>query len=153
MLLLSNRLPIARTKRKERMSVRFTLLLLFLAALAANEVIGWRIYPWILLPVLWLAGAAGIWLLYAPHQFEGGYWARKREWEPMRAAMGGGSFYDLAPLLGWFSGSIGYHHVHHLSIRIPNYHLENCCQAVPALQSKTPLTLAASFLRTIENMG
>ena len=113
--------------------------------LIADRLIGWRVYLLIQLPVLIFAGAAGIWLFYVQHQFPGGYWARKSEWEPLRAAMEGSSFYKLPGLLNWFSGSIGYHHVHHLNPRIPNYHLKKCCNAVPALQAKAPLTTIKSL--------
>jgi omega-6 fatty acid desaturase (delta-12 desaturase) len=143
--LLSNRLPTRKVKRKERMSVIFTNLLIVVVVLAADRLMGWRIYLLIQLPVLFVAGAAGVWLFYVQHQFPGGYWARKSEWEPLRAAMEGSSFYILPALLRWFSGSIGYHHVHHLSPRIPNYHLKKCYDAVPALQAKTPLTIMSSL--------
>lgn len=143
--LLSNRLPTRRGKRQEHMSVLFTNLLIVAVFLLAAEAIGWRTYLLIQLPVMWLAGAAGIWLFYVQHQFEGGYWAWKGEWDPLRAAMEGSSFYQLPALLRWFSGNIGYHHIHHLSPRIPNYRLKRCFDAVPALQAKAPLTLASSL--------
>jgi omega-6 fatty acid desaturase (delta-12 desaturase) len=100
---------------------QLTNLLIIAVVLIADRFIGWKPYLLIQLPVLWFAGAAGIWLFYVQHQFAGGYWARKGEWEPLRAAMEGSSFYRLPGLLRWFSGNIGYHHVHHLSPRIPNY--------------------------------
>jgi omega-6 fatty acid desaturase (delta-12 desaturase) len=143
--LLSNRLPTRRVKRKERMSVLFTNLLIVAVFLAAAQVIGWRTYLLIQLPVLWFAGVAGIWLFYVQHQFEGGYWARKSAWEPLRAAMEGSSFYKLPTVLRWFSSNIGYHHVHHLSPRIPNYHLKKCYHTVPALQAKAPITIVKSL--------
>jgi omega-6 fatty acid desaturase (delta-12 desaturase) len=143
--LLSNRLSTRKVKRKERISVIFTNLLILSVMLVANRFIGWRTYLLIQLPVLIFAGAAGIWLFYVQHQFPGGYWSRKSEWEPLRAAMEGSSFYKLPPVLRWFTGSIGYHHVHHLSPRIPNYHLQKCYGAVPALQAKAPLTMAGSI--------
>ena len=95
--------------------------------------------------MLCFAGAAGISLFFVQHQFPGGYWARKGQWEPLRAAMEGCSFYKLPAVLRWFSSNIGYHHVHHLSPRIPNYRLKKCYDAVPALQGKVPLTLAKSL--------
>ncbi|MGC8495070.1 MAG: fatty acid desaturase [Syntrophobacteraceae bacterium] len=143
--MLSNRLPNRRMKRKERMSVIYTNLLILALFLAAAHFIGWRTYLLIQLPVLWLAGVAGIWLFYVQHQFEGGYWARKSEWDPLRAAMEGSSFYDLPAMLRWFSSNIGYHHVHHLSPRIPNYHLKKCFDTIPALQAKAPLPIMKSF--------
>jgi acyl-lipid omega-6 desaturase (Delta-12 desaturase) len=142
---LSNRLPSRKVKRIERMSVLFTNLLIVALFLAADWLIGWRTYLLIQLPVLWLAGAAGIWLFYVQHQFPGGYWARTGDWEPLRAAMEGSSFYQLPAVLRWFSSNIGFHHVHHLNPKIPNYYLKKCYDAVPGLQAKAPLTLMKSF--------
>jgi omega-6 fatty acid desaturase (delta-12 desaturase) len=144
MFLLRNRLPTRQVKRKERMSVLFTNLLIVVMVLVADRFIGWRTYLLIQLPVLCYAGAAGIWLFYVQHQFPGGYWANKSEWEPLRAAMEGCSFYKLPAVLRWFSSNIGYHHVHHLSPTIPNYRLKKCHDAVPALQAKAPLTIINS---------
>lgn len=143
--LFSNRLPSRRVKRKERMGVIFTNLLIIVEVLIAQHFIGWRTFLLVQLPVLLLAGGAGIWLFYVQHQFIGGYWARKDEWEPLRAAMEGSSFYNLPAVLRWFSGNIGYHHVHHLGPRIPNYNLKKCYHAVSALQNKIPLTIMTSF--------
>jgi len=145
MFLLRNRLPTRWVKRKERMSVLFTNLLIIIVILIADRFIGWRTFLLIQLPVLCFAGAAGIWLFYVQHQFPGGYWARKNQWQPLRAAMEGCSFYQLPAVLRWFSGNIGYHHVHHLSPRIPNYRLKKCYDAVPALQAKAPLTIVKSL--------
>ena len=143
--LLSNRLPTRRVKRKQRISVLFTNLLIVVMVFVAARFIGWRTYLLIQLPVSWFAGVVGIWLFYVQHQFAGGYWARKSEWEPLRAAMEGSSFYKLPAILRWFSSNIGYHHVHHLSPRIPNYYLKKCYDAVPALQAKAPLTIMKSL--------
>ncbi len=143
--LLRYRLPTRKSKRKERMSVVFTNVLIVLVILIATWTMGWRTYLLIQLPVLWLAGAMGIWLFYVQHQFEGGYWARKEDWAPMRAAMEGSSFYRLPTVLRWFSANIGYHHIHHLNSRIPNYRLKRCCDAIPPLRDKAALTIKKSF--------
>lgn len=143
--ILANRLPTREVKRKQRLSVLYTNMLIITVILIASWLFGWRTYLMIQLPVFWFAGAAGIWLFYVQHQFPGGYWARKGEWEPLRAAMEGSSFYQLPPMLRWFSSNIGYHHVHHLSPRIPNYHLKECYDAIPALQAKEPLTILKSL--------
>lgn len=141
---LRYRLPTETAKRREHMSVLFTNLLLAGVALLAAWALGWRTYLLIQLPVIWMAGAAGVWLFYVQHQFDGVYWARKGEWDALRAAMEGSSFYDLPPVLRWLSGNIGYHHVHHLGPRIPNYRLKECYDAIPALRAKPPLTLRRS---------
>lgn len=143
--LLRFRFPVRTSKRKERVSVLFTNVLLVGVLLIAACTMGWRTYLLIQLPVIWMAGAAGIWLFYVQHQFAGVYWARKEDWDPLRAAMEGSSFYQLPAVLRWFSGSIGYHHVHHLGPRIPNYRLKACHEAIPALQAKTPLTIRKSL--------
>lgn len=143
--LLYNRIPDLRVKRKERVSVIFTNLLILAVALLAAHILGWRAYLLIQLPVLWLAGSAGVWLFYVQHQFEGGYWARKNDWEPLRAAMEGSSFYNLPVVLRWFSGNIGYHHIHHINPQIPNYHLKKCYDSVPELQAMSPLSITKSF--------
>jgi omega-6 fatty acid desaturase (delta-12 desaturase) len=139
------RLPIRKSKRKERVSVLFTNVLLAGVILTAARTIGLRTYVLIQLPVIWMAGAMGIWLFYVQHQFPGVYWARKGDWDPMRAAMEGSSFYALPAVLRWFSGSIGYHHVHHLCPRIPNYRLKPCHDSIPELRAKTPLGIRQSL--------
>ena len=143
--LLRFRLPTRKAKRKERMSVLFTNLLIIGLVLIVTRIIDWRTYLLIQLPLAWMAGAAGIWLFYVQHQFEGVYWARRQDWDPLRAAMEGSSFYKLPTVLRWFSGNIGYHHVHHLNARIPNYRLKECYRAVPELQAKSPLTIRKSL--------
>jgi len=143
--LLRYRLPVRKSRRKERVSVLFTNLLIVAVILLAARTIGWRTYLLVQLPVVWLAGAAGIWLFYVQHQFEGVYWARRRNWDALRAAMKGSSFYKLPPVLAWFSANIGYHHVHHLNARIPNYRLKECFDDIPALQEKPPLTIGQSL--------
>ena len=143
--LIRFRLPARKTTRKERVSVLFTNVLIIGIVIIAAKSIGWRTYLLIQLPIVWMAGAAGIWLFYVQHQFEGVYWARKGEWDALRAAMEGSSYYKLPRVLRWFSGNIGYHHVHHLGSRIPNYRLKECFDAIPALQAKEPLTIKKSL--------
>jgi omega-6 fatty acid desaturase (delta-12 desaturase) len=143
--LLRYRLPARKSKRKVHISVMYTNVLLVVVILTAIFTMGWRTYLLIQLPVIWLAGAMGIWLFYVQHQFKGGYWARKQDWNPIRAALEGSSFYKLPNILLWFSASIGYHHVHHLNPRIPNYRLKQCCNGIAALRDKKPLSIKESL--------
>jgi len=145
--LVRQRWPSRAVSRRARRSVWITNALAAGIAAGAAATIGFRTYLLIQVPVLWLAGAGGVWLFYVQHQFEGVYWARRRDWNPLRAAFDGSSFYDLPPVLRWFSGNIGYHFIHHLRPRIPNYRLKACYEAIPELRSKKPLTLRES-LRT-----
>jgi omega-6 fatty acid desaturase (delta-12 desaturase) len=109
--------------RKEWRSVALNNLALFLLAAGLWMAVGWPVFLAVHLPVVLLAGAAGVWLFYVQHTFEDGYWTRGEAWSARQAAVDGSSFYDLPPVLRWFTANIGYHHIHHLSPRIPNYRL------------------------------
>jgi len=95
-------------------------------------------------PVLLLATSAGVWLFYVQHNFEGTYWERHDKWEFFRACVNGSSFYKLPAVLNWFTGNIGFHHIHHLSPRIPNYKLPECYKENPIFHV-TPLTIGRSM--------
>ena len=84
--------------------------------------------------VLLLASAIGVWLFYIQHQFEETYWSPAGLWDFQAAALNGSSFYDLPRFLHWLTGSIGFHHIHHLASRIPNYRLRACFDENPELQ-------------------
>ncbi|MCX6848198.1 MAG: fatty acid desaturase, partial [Verrucomicrobia bacterium] len=90
-------------------------------------------------------GGIGIWMFYVQHQFEDVYWERDENWDYTAAALQGSSFYKLPKVLQWFSGNIGFHHIHHLSPRIPNYNLERCHKADPMFQEVRPITLFSSL--------
>lgn len=145
LFLLSNRLPTRTSGHKEHRGILFSNILIATMIFAACWFFGWKTYLLIQLPIIWFAGIMGVWLFYVQHQFIGGYWAHKKDWDPLRAAMEGASFYKLPTVLEWFSGSIGYHHVHHLSQRIPNYYLKKCYESILELQNKEPLTFWKSF--------
>ena len=97
------------------------------------------------LPVVLMAATIGIWLFYVQHQFEDAYWQPKPSWDFAAAAVRGSSFYDLPRPLHWLTGNIGFHHIHHLSSRIPNYRLRDCHEANPELQAAPRLSLRRSF--------
>ena len=73
------------------------------------------------------------------------YWERGEHWDFVEAALKGSSFYQLPGFLPWFTGSIGFHHAHHLSPAIPNYNLEKCHWEHPMFQAVKPLTLRSSM--------
>ena len=120
---------------------------LALLVLAAGMVWVYGFWTYLLLQtiVLMVAGAAGVWLFYVQHQFEGVYWERGEDWDYTAAALQGSSFYKLPRVLQWFSGNIGFHHIHHLSPRIPNYNLERCHRADPLFQGVKPITFFSSM--------
>ncbi len=92
-----------------------------------------------------VASIAGVWLFYVQHQFEDVYWERQQDWDYVKAALEGSSFYKLPRVLQWFSGNIGFHHIHHLSPRIPNYELERAHRSEPMFQNVKPLTIRTSL--------
>jgi omega-6 fatty acid desaturase (delta-12 desaturase) len=81
-----------------------------------------------------------VWLFYVQHQFEDAYWERRENWDYTAAALQGSSFYELPKILQWLSGNIGFHHIHHLSSRVPNYNLERCHRSHPLFQDVRPVT-------------
>ncbi len=97
------------------------------------------------LPVMLLAATIGVWLFYIQHQFSNTHWEPKSRWQFATAALLGSSFYDLPAPLHWLTGNIGFHHIHHLSSKIPNYRLRACHEANLALQSVPRLTFWSSF--------
>jgi acyl-lipid omega-6 desaturase (Delta-12 desaturase) len=143
--LFRNRFPTRGASRARVRSVLYTDAALGTIAAVAAATIGLRAYLLVQIPVLFLAGAWGIWLFYVQHQFSPSYWAREEAWSPARAALEGSSYYRLPKVLQWFSGNIGLHHVHHLRPRIPNYNLQRCLDATPELLAHPPLTLVGSF--------
>src|SRR3954465_6469587 len=113
-----------------------------LAALLAGlcAFVGWRAVLVVQLPTAMLAGAVGIWMFYVQHQFEDVYWERKEEWSYAAAALRGSSYLKLPRLLQFFTGNIGLHHVHHLSPRIPTYHLQRAHDENPVFHDVPRLT-------------
>src|SRR2546422_1463281 len=140
-----NRIPKPKAPVRERYSVYLTNLAIGLMAVGLIWKFGLKAYLIIQLTVLMVAGSAGVWLFYVQHQFEGVYWERNEDWDYTTAALQGSSFYKLPKILQWFSGNIGYHHIHHLSSRIPNYNLEQCHKADPLFQRVKPVTFFGSF--------
>jgi acyl-lipid omega-6 desaturase (Delta-12 desaturase) len=142
-----HRLPIGMPWRwrKEWRSVLVNNLALVALGIAGSFWLDWRILLAVHLPIVALAGAFGVWLFYVQHTFDGGYWSRRETWNPQHAAIDGSSFYDLPPLLRWFTANIGYHHVHHLSPRIPNYHLRAAHEALAPVTGLRRLTLRDSL--------
>jgi acyl-lipid omega-6 desaturase (Delta-12 desaturase) len=132
--------------QRERRSVHRMNLALLVVTLVMSAAIGLKAFLLIQLTVSAFAGAFGLWLFYVQHQFEGAYWARSAVWDYTAAALQGSSFYKLPRILQWFTGNIGFHHIHHLSPRIPNYHLQQCHEADPFFETIKPLTLFASLV-------
>ena len=150
-LLIKHRIPfgLPMSWKREWASVLLNDLMLLLIGAAATWLLGghavWLTLLWVQLPTLLMAGMAGVWLFYVQHTFEDAYWSRQDRWRPDRASLAGSSYYELPRVLHWFTGNIGYHHIHHLAPRIPNYHLRAAFQSNAILQCATTLTLRSSI--------
>lgn len=145
LFVIRQRFPTPGASQRERHSVHWTNLAILGMVLGMGCLFDFKDYLLIQLTVTAVAGTAGVWLFYVQHQFDGVYWERNAEWDYTQAALQGSSFYKLPKILQWFSGNIGFHHIHHLSPRIPNYYLEKCHEAEPLFQSVKPVTLFSSF--------
>ncbi|MEO3385078.1 fatty acid desaturase [Mesorhizobium sp. CAU 1741] len=97
------------------------------------------------LPIVILAGSAGIWLFYVQHQFEETHWSNGPDWDFREAALHGSSYYDLPAMLNWLTGNIGIHHVHHLSSKVPCYRLPEVLRDFPELKEIGRITIAQSL--------
>jgi omega-6 fatty acid desaturase (delta-12 desaturase) len=145
LFLVKHRFAPARAADRERRSVDWTNLAILGMAVLMSMIFGFKAYLLIQVSIIAIAGSAGVWLFYVQHQFEGVYWERQDNWDYVTASLQGSSFYKLPKVMQWFSGNIGFHHIHHLSARIPNYNLERCHKAEPLFQTVKPITLFASF--------
>ena len=129
------------TGDKQIMSVWTTNAAILVLGTLTVLLFGWRALLVVYLPAIYLAAMAGIWLFYVQHQFEDAYWESAETWDYATAALHGSSHLVLPPVLQWFTGNIGLHHVHHLAPRIPNYRLQSCHDATPMLHVAPVLTL------------
>lgn len=145
LFLIQNRIPSLKANKRERHSVYAMNLALAAFLTSMCLVFGTKAFLLLQLMVIAIAGSAGIWLFYVQHQFDGVYWERQENWDYTTAALQGSSFYKLPKVLQWFSGNIGYHHLHHLSAKIPNYNLQRCHEAHPLFSKVKPVTLLSSL--------
>ena len=140
-----NRIPSKKASARERHSVYAMNLAIVALGACLSLLVGFKAYLIIQLMIITVASSAGVWMFYVQHQFEDVYWERGENWSYAQAALQGSSFYKLPRILQWFTGNIGYHHIHHLSPRIPNYNLEKCHQADPLFQQVKPITFFSSL--------
>ncbi len=142
--LIEYRFPHFTDNFKRQMSVYFTDIAIAGIVLTAWFTIGIKNYLIIQMPTAFMAGTFGIWIFYIQHNFQGTYFARQGEWDHLTASLRGASFYKLHPFLQWATGNIGFHHIHHVRPRIPNYKLPRCYDETKELHIKE-LTLRKSL--------
>jgi len=143
--LLKNRFNRKGARKKERFNTYLTNILIVLLFGLISLIVGWQAFLLIQGSIFLLSGSVGIWLFYVQHTFEDSYFEENTEWEYVLAAVEGSSFYKLPKLMQFLTGNIGYHHVHHLNPRVPNYKLEEAHNNTLPLQNVPTITLASSL--------
>ena len=142
---VQNRVSQKNMTRQERMNVYVTNIIILLMATGISLWIGVKAYLLIQLPIILISHSMGLWLFYVQHQFEDVSWERSSDWNYKEAAIHGSSFLKLPAVFQWFTGNIGFHHVHHLSPRIPNYNLARCHRDNDLFRNVKPLVLFSTF--------
>jgi omega-6 fatty acid desaturase (delta-12 desaturase) len=130
---------------KEHVYVYLTNIALILIITLLIIAIGWKAYLMIQLPVLYIATIHGVWLFYVQHQYRHVVWRDSSSWDYKTMALSGSSFFKLPLVLNWFTGNIGYHHIHHLSPLIPNYNLKRCHNENALFSKVKPITFRSAF--------
>lgn len=142
---VKQRFSSAQAQRRQRHSVWYLNAVLLASTLLLSWLLGFVSYLLVQTIAMTVAGALGLWLFYVQHQFEGVYWEREDKWDYTAAALRGSSYYKLPKVLQWVSGNIGFHHIHHLSPRIPNYNLQRCHESDPRFAQVTSISLRSSL--------
>lgn len=145
LVLGQNRFNRKKAKAKERINLYINNAIFFGLCAVLVLLFGWQTFLLVHGITLFIAGALGIWLFYIQHTYEDSYFENDAEWSYVKAAVEGSSYYKLPLILQWITGNIGYHHVHHLSPRIPNYKLQDAHETVKPLQEATTITLKTSL--------
>jgi acyl-lipid omega-6 desaturase (Delta-12 desaturase) len=140
-LLLQPRLVPGWARRRFWRQIVATDLAIVAVLVGLGDLFGWATVLLVQMPAAMLAGAAGVWLFYVQHQFEGVYWQRNDSWSYADSALRGSSYLKLPKVLQFFTGNIGLHHVHHMSPRIPNYHLQRAHDENPVFHDVPTLSL------------
>jgi len=140
-MVLQPRLVSRSARPRIRRSVLATNVALTALVGALCWLVGWREFLLVQMPTALLAGSAGVWLFYVQHQFEDTYWQSAGDWSYADAALQGSSYLKLPKVLQFLTGNIGFHHVHHLSTRIPNYNLQRAHDRNPIFHDVPTLSL------------
>jgi acyl-lipid omega-6 desaturase (Delta-12 desaturase) len=122
---------------KVRHSVKWANILYAILYLSFGYVIGFKEFFVVQFINLFFFGTYALWFFYIQHQYETVYKSTKDNWNYVISALKGSTYYDLPAVLHWLTGNIGYHHIHHLSPAIPNYHLKACNTEFPVFEKYT----------------
>ncbi|TVR08400.1 MAG: fatty acid desaturase [Planctomycetota bacterium] len=112
---------------------------------------GWSMLLFTAAIPLFVASTTGAYLFYVQHSFDGIHIADESNWKRTNAALETSSYLHTGPIMRYFSGNIGYHHVHHADHRIPFYRLPEAMAAVPELTPRSRITLSpATIWRSLQ---
>jgi omega-6 fatty acid desaturase (delta-12 desaturase) len=142
--ILQNRWYAKTAQPREKWDVWKTNIALAIIITGISLLIGFKSFLLIQFPIIYISSIAGTWLFYVQHQYEDVVWYRKDEWDFETVALNGSSFYKLPRVLQWFTGNIGFHHVHHLGSKIPNYKLEKAFRENEIFANTKPVSLFSS---------
>jgi omega-6 fatty acid desaturase (delta-12 desaturase) len=129
------------------LSVVLTNLALVAWVLGWSAIVGLGTFLLIQGTTLVAGGAIAAWMLYVQHQYEDTYYRAPGEWQFELAALQGSSYLHLPRPLAWVVGNANFHHVHHLSAKIPNYRLRAAHQS-HAMFRRTPVITPRSSIGT-----
>ncbi len=133
-------IPLINSPRKHYDS--FLALLVHLAlVLAVGIHFGWVALGLTVLLPFTIACALGSYLFYAQHNFPNVVFKDKAGWTYEGAALESSSYLQTNAVMAWFTGNIGYHHIHHLNHRIPFYRLPETYRAIPELRAAKTTSL------------
>jgi omega-6 fatty acid desaturase (delta-12 desaturase) len=131
--------------RRERQAVYLTNIALAALFGGLGFAVGYGRVVAVHLPIMIFASIVGVWLFSVQHRFENALWTADNNWDFSAASLKSASYLRLPRILQWFTGNIGFHHVHHMNPRIPNYRLEECHNASDHFQSAQTLTLRTAI--------
>lgn len=147
-VLLHNRLPLIKPTKWDK--TKFSLIGSSIAVIAFYVsmclLFGWKEFFMVQIPIITMFAITAIWFFYVQHQHEDAYKEWKDNWDYLIASIKGSSYYKLPQIIHWFTGNIGFHHIHHLSSLIPNYNLQKCFRENPILTKyANPITFTESL--------
>jgi omega-6 fatty acid desaturase (delta-12 desaturase) len=128
--------------RKEHSDCLIALAIHLAVSVALTIFFGWQALVLTQILPHFIASAIGTYLFYAQHNFTGVSFRDNAGWTYEKAALESSSYLKTNPIMAWFTGNIGYHHIHHLNARIPFYRLPEVMREMPELQAPKTTSLS-----------
>lgn len=147
------RYPFVRLKGWKRIRTGYFVnnLMILAVYITLALILGWQKFLLVHIPVLVIFGIIAFWFFYIQHSHEANYKATENNWDHLLASIQGSTFYKLPRLFRWLTGNIGYHHIHHLNSRIPNYNLVACAKENPNLNRFVPTLTFRQSLKCMKH--